>query len=791
MPAPRPVRFLGSVVAWFGHAGTFILVSLLAGGLFAGLLIPFAAGVGIAARNGAESFQDIEVDALVVGELPGRTTMLSADGQTIATFYRENRSERTLEQISPLAQQALLAIEDRRFYEHGPVDLRGILRALVTNLQAGEVEEGASTLTMQYARNLLVIEAGDDEQALAAALARTTERKIAEIKYAIALEDEYTKDDILQAYLNTVFFGNRSYGIEVAARNYFSVTAAELTLPQAATLAGLVQDPNGLDPTRNLAGATARRNVVLDSMVVAGFVTEQEATAAKVAPMALAVPPSRNGCLVAGRAARFCDYAYNWLLARPELGATLEERQNLLQTGGLTITTTMNPFAQAAAQDAIAAYVEPTNPVSAASAVVQPGTGQVLAVATAEALGENIAAGQSTVNYAVDMEYGQSAGFQAGSTFKIFTLTAAMQEGLSLYDRFPGSQTAYDGFRNCETGVEYPPPYYEPANSTGSTPGSITILEATARSVNSAFVGLEEQITQCAAATMAERLGMLRSDGNPLLREPSFTLGTDEVSPLRMAESVATLAARGLHCTSYPITEVVDRDGTVLLAQEPACEQVIDPRWADAASYALQGVMRSGGTGAGVALDRPSAGKTGTTNDNIAVWFTGYTPNLAAAVWVGNPDSNQYPLENVRLKDVFYPEVFGGRVPGPIWQLTMQNTLNGMGLPPAAFAEPPPESLLGRPVNVPSVLGRSLPDATNILEGAGFRVAVSPGREFSDYPRDTVARTSPGGGSSVTAGSTITLYLSGGPQGGGGGEPPPPGGGNPCPPRALICPPGR
>ncbi|MBA2477111.1 MAG: transglycosylase domain-containing protein, partial [Sporichthyaceae bacterium] len=242
MPAPRPVRFLGSVAAWFGHAGTFILVSLLAGGLFAGLLIPFAAGIGIAARDGAESFQNTEVDPLVVGELPGRTVMVAGDGSPITTFYRENRQELTLAQISPQLQQALLAIEDRRFYEHGPVDLRGVLRALVANLQAGEVEEGASTLTMQYARNLLVREAGDDQVQLAAALAATPERKIAEIKYAIALEEQYSKDQILEGYLNTVFFGNRSYGIEVAARNYFSVNASALSLPQAATLAGLVQD---------------------------------------------------------------------------------------------------------------------------------------------------------------------------------------------------------------------------------------------------------------------------------------------------------------------------------------------------------------------------------------------------------------------------------------------------------------------------------------------------------------------------------------------------------------------
>ena len=779
MPAPRPVRFLGSVVAWFGHAGTFILVSLLAGGLFAGLLIPFAAGIGIAARNGAESFQDVEVDALVVGELPGRTTMVAADGSPIATFYQENRQERTLAQISPLMQQALLAIEDRRFYEHGPVDLRGILRALVTNLQAGEVEEGASTLTMQYARNLLVIEAGDDEQALAAALARTPERKIAEIKYAIALEEEYTKDEILQAYLNTVFFGNRSYGIEVAARNYFSVPAAQLTLAQAATLAGLVQDPNGLDPTRNPAGATARRNVVLESMVVAGFVTEQEAAAAKLEPMALVVPPSANGCIPAGKAARFCDYAYNWLLTRPELGDTVEARHARLQNGGLSIKTTMSPIAQTAAQDAIAAYVEPTNPVSAASAMVQPGTGQVFAVATAEIFGEDTAAGQSTVNYAVDKQYGQSSGFQAGSTFKIFTLTAAMELGVSLYDRFPGTVRTFTGFQECD--ADGGPSVVEemwPKNSTSSSPNP-TLLEATAQSVNTAFVGLEEQITQCKAADMAARMGVTQSDGTPVQKVPAFTLGVDVVSPLTMAEATATLAARGLHCEPYPVTEVLDRNGQVLLAPTPVCEQVMDPKWADAATYALQGVM-TGGTGSSLDLDRPVAGKTGTTSENIAVWFVGYTPNLASAVWVGNPDSSTYPLSNVTINGIYYPNVWGYLVPGPIWEQTMRNTLTGMAIPAAAFAEPPEESLVGRPVEVPDVLGMSVEEATSVLEDAGFTVAVSPGREFSDYPKDTVARTAPPGGVDVTFGSTITIFISGGPQ---GPEDPL------CPPRKPGCPP--
>ena len=167
----------------------------------------------------------------------------------------------------------------------------------------------------------------------------------------------------------------------------------------------------------------------------------------------------------------------------------------------------------------------------------------------------------------------------------------------------------------------------------------------------------------------------MQSDGNPLVRFPTFTLGVDEVSPLRMAESIATLAARGLHCTAYPVTEVVDRDGTVLLAPQPACEQVIPQPVADASNFALQGVMTGRGTGARLALDRPVAGKTGTTNDNIAVWFTGFTPNLAAAVWVGNPDSNQYPLENITLNGRFYSgPVFGGTVPGPIWRSTMVRT---------------------------------------------------------------------------------------------------------------------
>lgn len=781
MLTPRGRNPFTVVGGFFGHVVGFVVVSLLAGVLLAGLVLPFAAGVGMAARDSAESFQDIEVRELEIRPLPGRTQMQAVDGSAIATFYQENREEVRLDQIAPVMQQALIAIEDRRFYEHGPVDLRSVLRAVMTNLEEGGVEEGASTLTMQYARNLLIQNAETPEEQ-AAARAPSAERKLDEIKYAIALEETYSKDEILLGYLNTVYFGNRSYGIETAARNYFSVSAAQLSLPQAAMLAGLVQSPVAGDPTRNMNLATDRRNEVLDAMAASGAVTPEEVEAAKATPIQLALATSANGC-PSSAAPFFCDYAYRWLLQRPELGETVEERDALLQSGRLTVRTTMDPVAQGTSQAAISARIEATNPVVGAQAMVEPGTGKVLALATSRGFGESEDLSKTTVNYAVPQQYGESRGFQAGSTFKIFTLTAAMEQGVSLYTRFPGVQTAYDGFTECGSGRPYAEPY-EPANSTSSS-GNPTILEATARSVNSAFVGLEEQISQCTASEMAVRLGVQRADGNPLTTHPSFTLGVDEVAPLSMAEAVATLAARGNHCEPYPITEVLDRNGEVLLAPQPTCAQVLDPKWADAATFALQGVMAAGGTGAAVALDRPSAGKTGTTNSNVAVWFVGYTPNLASAVYVGNPDSSMYPLDNVTIGGRFYDTVFGSSLPGPIWQESMSAAL--VGKPVVAFNPPPQESLQGRPVQVPDVRGQSVDAAIDRLEAAGFSVSVAPNRYFSDYPRETVATTDPDPGAAVTAGSTITIYISGGPQG-----PPavadPPGPGEPCP-RGLICPP--
>lgn len=767
----RPVTATGAFV---GHAVTFVVVSLLGGVLLAGLVLPLAAGAGIAARDSAESFQGIDVPNLEIQALPGRTVMLASDGSVLATFYQENREEVTLERISPLMQQALISIEDRRFYEHGPVDLRGVLRAFVANIEARGVEEGASTLTMQYARNLLIQHGTAEERA--AARAPTAERKLEEIKYAIALEETYSKDEILLGYLNTVYFGNRSYGVEIAARNYFNVNAADLTLPQAALLAGLVQSPVAYDPTRNMAVATDRRNAVLDAMVTSDTITFEEAEAAKATPVELEIPPSRNGC-VSSVAAFFCDYAYRWLLARPELGASIEERDGLLQSGRLTISTTLEPVAQAASQAAITARIEPTNPVAGAQAMIEPGTGNVLAIATSRGFGDG--EGKTTVNYAVDKGYGESRGFQAGSTFKIFTLTAAMEKGVSLYERFPGVKTKYEGFANCETGVPFEP--YEPENSTTSS-SNPTVLEATARSVNSAFVGLEERITQCAAVEMATRLGMARADGEPMDPVPSWTLGTEEVSPLTMAESVATLAARGKHCEPLPVLEVKDRYGQVMLAPEPTCEQVLEPKWADAATYALEGVMKPGGTGAGVALDRQAAGKTGTTNDNIAVWFVGFTPNLASAVFVGHPDSNEYPLENVTIGGRFFENVYGSLLPGPIWQESMGAALASR--PVVAFNPPPEESLEGRPVEVPDVRGLPLNSAIDLLEDEGFRVSVAPGRYFSSYPKETVAQTNPGAGASVQQRTTITLYISGGPQ----PTSPPTQSPPPCPPR-KSCPP--
>jgi membrane peptidoglycan carboxypeptidase len=757
MARPRPAGGQGSL----GRIGLFVAVSVLAGVLAAGLALPLAGSVGVAARSAVSDFEALP-SVLKTPPLPQQSQILASDGSVLATFFSENRVVVPLSQVSPAMRQATVAIEDSRFYEHRGFDLRGTLRALATNTSTGDVQQGGSTLTQQYVKNLLLTEATTDEDR-AAARARTVARKLQEVRYAIGLEKRYSKDQILEGYLNVSYFGAGAYGVEAAARRYFSTSAADLDLVRSATLAGILQQPGAFDPLRNPALSQERRDVVLRRMAEVGFIAQADADAALAIPIAATLAPSAtpNGCSTSP-APFFCDYVVNTVRTDPVFGATADDREALLNRGGLTIRTTLDRVAQAGAQAAVERRIPVDDPSgkAAALAMVEPGTGAIKAMAQNRRWGTE-GAGATTYNYAVDRELGGTIGMQAGSTFKVFTLAAALEKGFSLRERIsaPAVKT-FTGYKNCQTGVSYPP--YTVKNSTGS--GSFDMATGTALSVNTYFVELQERTGQCRPAEIAEALGVTTGKGTPLERVPSFTLGSQTVSPLSMAEAYATFAARGLHCDARAIVSISDREGKQLPVPGGSCSQVLDRAVADGVTKLLVGVIDGpvrGRTGEAMSLGRPAAGKTGTTNGNAAVWFVGFTPDLAAAVWVGDPrGGTRYPLTNVVINGTYYKNVFGGTLPGPIWKEAMTTAL--ASLPPSEFAGLDPRRIKGLDVEVPNLFGESPEVASSRLSELGLVAQLELFPAASAAPAGTVAYTSPGGGAFVASGDVIQVYLSDG-----------------------------
>ncbi|MDO8307054.1 MAG: transglycosylase domain-containing protein [Actinomycetota bacterium] len=673
-PGHRPgpiailVRIAGMVVA-----------AVLAGVLVALMLTPFVGAFGTVTRDIIQSFESLP-DDLSTPPLPQRSLILASDGSVLATLYYQNRVEVPLSSISPLMRQATVAIEDSRFLDHNGVDLRGVLRSIVSNVDAGGIEQGSSTLTMQYVKNVLVNQATSADE-LDAARGDSATRKLREIRYALGLEKIFTKEQILERYLNIAYFGAGAYGVEAAARRYFSKSAADLTLPEAATLAGIVQRPTAYDPLRNPELSTTRRNIVIKRMADLGFVTPQEADRASLLPMGQVLNPTlaTNGC-TSSYAPFFCDYVVQTIRSEAAFGATPDEREAFLRRGGYTIRTTLDPKAQQAAFETVTSYI-PTNDASrraAAISMVQPGTGNVIAMTQNREWGTS-GRGKTTYNYNVGRDKGGTIGMQAGSIFKIFTLAAAFEAGVNPYEYVSAySPKTFENFTNCTTGEKFEPVTVR--NST--TSGTLNMAQATAYSTNTYFMTIEERVGLCRPAEIAESMGVTLGNGDPLLRVPSFTLGTMEVTPLMMANAYATFAAHGIYCKPVVILDIRDRDGNALPVPSGDCTRVIKREVADNVTYMLNGVVNggiSGRTGQAMALEkRQVAGKTGTTNDSAAVWFAGYTPQLAAAVWVGDPRGGYaYPMKAVTIKGTYYSQVFGGTIPGPIWRDAMEAALIG------------------------------------------------------------------------------------------------------------------
>ncbi len=747
----------------------FVAVSMVSGVLVAGLMLPVVGSVGLAARAASDGFQEIP-DVLQPPALPEQSVLLAADGSRLATFYSENRIVVGIDKINPLLQQAVVAVEDARFYEHNGVDLRGTLRALAANRKSGEIQQGGSTLTMQYVKNVLVTAATTDEE-LAAAREDSVSRKLNEWRLAIGLEKRWSKQQILEGYLNIAYFGAGTYGAEAASRRYFSRHAANLDLPQAALLAGIVQQPVAFDPLRNPKNARDRRNVVLQRMLDQGYITPAEYTAAVATSIKSSLKPKdlRNGCS-STYAPYFCDYVYQVILNDPVFGETPDDRDALLKRGGLVIHTTLVPKTQKATQKAVDAAIPRKDPSKkvATAVFVQPGTGDIQAMAENRNYGFSKKLGITSINYAVDAKYNGSVGLQAGSTFKAFTLTAALEAGIPVNERINASNPKVfpaGSFSNCKTGAPFPE--YIGHNSTSS--GTMDMRQATAYSVNTYFVELERRAGLCETAAAARALGVRSALGKKIDPVPTFTLGTSSVSPLTMAEAYATLAASGLRCDSRAITSITTREGTELPVPARRCKQAIDSGVADGVSSLLAGVIDGsipGRTGQAMSLGRPAAGKTGTTEENATVWFCGYTPDLAGVVAVVDQRSGvAHPLRNVTINGRFYPVVYGGQFAGPIWKRIMLAALKKV--PPTPFPAIDPSVVKGVTVRIPSLVGLDPDNAVAQLQSLGLSPRIDAKPVESGLPEGTVAYTNPGAGSSVSSGREVVIYVS-------SGVPPPP-----------------
>ena len=669
--------------AWWTRLGLFVAVSLAAGLVVSAAALPFVGGLGVTARAAVTNFEALP-DSLATPPLPQRSVILAADGTRLATIYYQNRVEVPLGEIAPIMRKAVIASEDSRFYEHRGVDLRGTIRALMSNADGGSVQ-GGSTLTQQYVKNVLINSARNPDEA-AAARAKTPIRKIRELRLALGVERRFSKDQILAGYLNISYFGRGAYGVQAAARRYFSKDASQLSIVEAATLAGAIQSPTAYDPTRHPAASEKRRAQVLGRMAAEGYISRSAAKAAAAIPTAKILKPSEvpNGC-TASIAPYFCDYVVQVMRTNPVFGKTPTQRENLLRRGGLTIRTTLDMKAQSAAQTAVDTYIPRKDPSRKAAAItmLRPSDGAILAMAQDRSWGTR-GRGYTTLNYNVDTAYHGVNGYQAGSTFKVFTLSAALAQGRSPYEPIQAPQDKkFAGFKNCTTNVPFPP--YRVRNSTGA--GTFNMLSGTAFSINTYFMGLEERIGQCQPADIAEAMGVRHGNGSPLDRFPSFTLGTDLVTPMAMAGAYATIANHGIRCTPLALNDVVDRNNAPVPVPAAQCKRVLDRDVADTVASILTGVVDGplqGRTGAKMSLGRPAGGKTGTINDSAAVWFCGFTPDLAAAVWVGDPRGGQaHPMRDITIGGRYFNQVFGSSLPGPIWKQSMLGALDGT--PPAQF----------------------------------------------------------------------------------------------------------
>ncbi|MGV9769657.1 transglycosylase domain-containing protein [Microbacterium sp. NPDC003461] len=773
-------------------------LSAVAGLLVTAAVTPAIAMSGAAASSAISLFENLP--GILKVDRPMEPSTIYAKDEAgndvqLATFYDQNRQPVEYDQVSRHIYDAILSSEDPRYYEHGGVDLIGTTRALLNNASGGTTQ-GGSSISQQYVKNVLIQqceqEAADDEELRECFMKHTNsegvegyERKLQEMRYAIAIEKEYSKDDILLGYLNIANFGGQTYGIEAAARYYFNTSAKDVTVGQAAVLAGIVQNPNiyridmrdgsTVDEDGNPINSEAdgysltkgRQLYVLKRLLEDGKITQEQHDQAAAEPIVPAITPTDQGCRTAGGSAYFCQYVRSIILTDEAFGASPTERAQKLQRGGLDIYTTLDLGVQRAGEDAMRdwapSHIDGMN-FGATGVSMEAQTGRILAMVQNTEFTENSQEpGKTSIIYAADAAHGASTGFEVGSSYKLFTLIDWLEKGKSVNQRLNGTKHTFSRMKACGQISPSAKDTGQIGNYGGSGGYYGTPMTFTRDSLNTGYLAMAEQLDICDINKVAERMGVTLANGESVTKTnvPYDVLGSKNIAPMDMAAAYAAVANGGVLCEPIAIDRVVDSGGVEQPVPEPNCEKVIEPNVAATAAHVLQGVMQPGGTGytSNTRDGVPLIGKTGTHEDDQTFMVESST-KVATAVWVGNVDSVQENgqwvrksmsrqwANGIRLSDIRH------RI-APALQSAANAKYGGDPFPEAD------RNLLVTPMaDLPDVTGKTVEEATRILSAAGFDANVGE-PVTGDQPDGTVQTQEPGAGR-VAVGTVVTISPSNG-----------------------------
>ncbi|SFH54216.1 PASTA domain-containing protein [Cryobacterium levicorallinum] len=762
-------------------------MSAVAGILVTAAVAPAVALSGMAATNTINVFDSLP-EYLSIDRLSQKSNIYASTDAAdpvgsrvlLASFYEQNRVDVASDAISQFAKDAAIAGEDPRFMEHGGVDIQSSFNGAVQTFAGGETR-GGSSITQQYVKNVLIQkcevmpDADEADACYSDATKPTADRKLREMRLAIGIEKKYEKEDILRGYLNIAGYGGSVYGIEAAANYYFNTTAALLTLPQAASLVAIVNNPVKFQldrPDSETNGAANgyadnkfRRDYILGEMLKYDKIAQADYDAAVAAPVEPVITVPSTGCQTAGGSAYFCDYVTKILKSDPTFGADAETRLENFKRGGFDVYTTLDLELQVTAENSLNKYVPKSYPgwdVGGVVSSVRVGTGEVLAMAqnkdysqAEQPAGSNF----TSINYNTDYATGGSGGFQPGSTYKVFTLAEWLKEGHALTERVDSRvKSDWGTFQDSCLGPQSYGTKFSPRNDGGEGGPNESALHSTTRSINTGFIGMAKELDLCGIKNTAEAFDVHAADGGLLGQNASSVIGTNYVAPLTMAVAFAGIANNGMTCTPIVISKMVSSDGTELPIPQTKCTQSVEPAVAAGMQYAMATTTIGGGTaaasGSRTSPRVPIIGKTGTTDSAKDTWMSGASSKVATVVGVVNV-SGDYKnqrfttlngLSAQYIRHYVWPEVMSvanARYGGDAFPEASSSVINAVSVP------------------VPDVRGKSMSDAKSAIEASGF-LFVDGGVTSSEMPAGTVANTDPAGGSSSSRGSSITAYSSDG-----------------------------